>query len=266
MVSPLVLVVIAGIMVGTIVVLIRGYMGVQNLLQARLILFGVAMMVAMFVGAGVYVAYPSGLSLAYVVGANMLVMVVGLVFILSGLDALEGKKMNRRVYNQYFTALVLLNEASMGFVFVEAQSGTHWLYTSPTKILPASIVSSSVNTYWFFLPMFFEMASAIYFSRVTTKDVYYGLLGAALFSPSSFSNHYWSLGSLLVLIGLTAYFTNRCLRSRGCGEGIYYLLALTATAGISFVVGYWLLYAIMSLLAINWFFTNVLSKGGAKTS
>jgi len=265
MVSPLILVAVAAIMVGIIVVLIRGYMGVQNLLQARLILFGVAMMVAMFVGAGVYVAYPSGLSLAYVVGANMLVMVVGLVYILSGLDSLEGKKMNRKAYNQYFTALVLLNEASMGFVFVEAQSGAHWLYTSSIKILPASIVSSSINTYWFFIPIFLEMASAIYFSRGITKDVYYGFLGAALFSPSSFSNYYWSLATLLVLVGLTVYFTNRCLKSRGCGEGIYYLLAVAVAAAISFAVGYWLLYAIMSLLAINWFFTSLLSKSGART-
>ncbi|MEM0272375.1 MAG: hypothetical protein QW514_07540 [Thermoprotei archaeon] len=260
MISPIILIVIAAIMSGVIIVLIRAYLGVQNSLQAKLILFGVGMMVAMFVGAGFYEVYPSGLSLAYVVGANMLVMVVGLVYVLSGLDSLEVKKMNRRAYTQYFTALVLLNEASMGFVFVGAQVGTNWLFKTSPATLPANIVTTSINTYWFFLPLFFEMASATYFSRPHSKSVHYALLGASLFSPSSFKHQYWSLTTTLLIVGLAVYITARHIKNMEHIEGTYYLLALAVAAAVSYASGYWLLYALMSLLAINWFFTSLLAR------
>lgn len=265
MVTTPVLVGVAATMSATIVLLIKAFLAVRNTLQAKLVLFGVAMMVAMFVGAALYVAYPSGLMLAYVVGANMLVMVAGLVYLLSGLEGLEAGHHNPKNprYAKYFAALLLLNEASMGLTFVEAQGQAGWLNSPDIRLLPAQIVASSINTYWFFLPIFVEMASTIYFVGVRANEAHYGLLAAALLSPTSFDTELWRLPALLLLVALAAYFSYRCTKKEGCGEGTYYLVALAASAAASYLLQHWLLYAIMSVLAIGWFFTSTLSPKAA---
>jgi hypothetical protein len=261
--NPLVLVVVAAIMVLVIALLIRGFVGANNVLQAKLIVFGVAMMVSMFVAAAVYIASPSGLVLAYAVGANMLVMVVGLVYILSGLDAAEVRGFNRRAYTKYFTALILVNEASMGFVFVEAQGQAAWLTTAPLRVIPANVVASSVNTYWFFVPLFFEMLSAAYYSKIFTRngmEVYYAVMASTLLSPTLFKTVYWELVGLIVLLALSGYLSSKCFRRGGCSDGVYYLLALAASAAISYASHYWLLYAVASVIVIGWFFVTVMRK------
>lgn len=256
----MVLAAVAASMSAAIILLIRAFLGVSNVLQAKLVLFGVGMMVAMFVGAAVYVAYPGGLTLAYVVGGNMLAMVVGLVYILGGLEGLEAGGFNQKRYAKYFALLVLLNEASMGLTFVEAQGNAAWLHGADIRLLPAELVASSVNTYWFFLPLSSEVASAIYFNRSRASEPHYGILAAALLSPTSFNTKYWSLPALAALIASSAYFAQSALKKRRQVDGAYHLVALACSAALSYALQSWLLYAIMCLLAFGWFFANILSR------
>jgi len=271
MVALIALVAVAAVMSAVVILLIRLFLGTTNSLQAKLVLFGVGMMVAMFVGAAFYVWNPTGLVLAYAVGGNMLVMVVGLVYILSGLEGLEGGKLNRKKYSRYFAALLLMNEAAMGFTFLEAQGYVHVLRAYPINGLPEHIFVSSINTYWFFLPIFFEMASAAYFNRSQLNYAHYGVLGATLFSPPPlyfFVRTLFSLPSfsalglitLLPSVVVGVYYLQKCFRVGRCGEGPYYLLLLIVSPITLYVAGDLLLYSLGSLLAIGWFFVSILSS------
>lgn len=258
------LVAIAGGMTGVLIWLIRRYPSTTTLVQVELLTFVLVMMATMFLGAGAYISSPGEVTLAYAVGGNMFAMVIGLVIILNSFsEEAEERRFNRKKWTPVFSILLIFNEALMGFVFHEAQSGL----SLDSSALGASVgtVNAAVNTYWFFTPMMAEMVSAITLVKNRSKGlngVYVGLVGATAFPPTLIDSKSWvPIGFALTLAAL-AYSLVLSRGARGKQErfGVAMVVLLILTMVASYLTGGWVVFAAGILVAMYWFYNDAFAR------
>ncbi|MEM3671034.1 MAG: hypothetical protein QW767_04740 [Thermoprotei archaeon] len=264
MTSFALLVSIAALMTAALIWVIRQYGSASSLIHAELLAFVLVMMLSMFLGASFYMLYPGQISLAYVVGGNMFVMVIGLVIILNSFGEESAEKpFNRRLWTPIVSVLLILNESMMGLVFHQAQDG---LLLAPTPAGQLTgLVDLSVNTYWFFTPMMAEMISAftmIEARSATINGVYTGLVGATAFPPTLLGYPSWiRVGFLLTFVALVySLYIARKPTTRSERLGVSLTTVVLVTMVVAYVLSQWFLFALGIVAAMYWFYNDAFSR------
>jgi len=246
----LILLVIACSMVALIAWVIRFAPVLVYYTQLFVILFVLTMMVSMFLGASVYLFYPSSLSLSAILGENMFVMVLGLIYVFENLQR-PAKTVSGVWWRFALAILIVLNEFLMGFVFNTAQNGASILKLGSDFL--KSLVNDSVNNYWFFLPLAAELVSV----KKITKRLFYVFLAASMaFSPTILTSKLWHEASMIATAALWVGFFFGIKRWR-------YLPPVTLfvfSEVFSFFIHDYTLFAIVSVCVSTWAFYDYLKK------
>jgi len=223
---------VAAGMAAIIAGLVRWSGSARTVVGAAFVLFLLAMMVAMFLGALVYVAWPTGNSLVlglWAAGATMSVSVfpVTALAFRDARDQLEiGAAYSPRrlgspnVLALGVTVLVLLSEVLMGRSFAVAAGSLG----GPAVASAATAVdwfARTVSSPWFLFPMALEMGlAAVWVGRRLPGPMLAMLLAQAavmLFSPPALANPAWTVGSsvasALAMSAVVGYLVLREYRS-----------------------------------------------------
>ncbi|HEV8050120.1 MAG TPA: hypothetical protein VGP88_05960 [Thermoplasmata archaeon] len=201
---------VAAGMAAIIAGLVRWSGTARTVVGAAFVLFLLAMMVAMFLGALVYVAWPSGNSLVlglWAAGATMSVSVFPVTALalreardqLASGDAYAPRRLNTPLaLAGAVTALVLLSEILMGRSFAVAAGS---LGGAPGASVGGALAwfALTVSSPWFLFPMALEMGlAAVWVGRRLPRTMLAMLLAQAavmLFSPPALPGLAWILGS-----------------------------------------------------------------------
>lgn len=143
------LVLIASVMVLTLtglIYLIERKM--KTYTHAFLLGFAFLMMGTMFIGAIIYMYFPTTFSLGIAVAINMVPMIIVLAAFFSVADNLSRGITDRKVI-YLLSVSIVVDEVLMGSTFQIAQFGK---FSSPLQG-----IDSSLNSVWFFYPMMVEM-------------------------------------------------------------------------------------------------------------
>jgi hypothetical protein len=199
--------------------LVRWSGSARTVVGAAFVLFLLAMMVAMFLGALVYVAWPASNSLVlglWAAGATMSVSVfpVTALALREARDQLDAAAPHapRRLESPALlavlvTALVLLAEVLMGRSFATAAGAVG----GPTVASFGTALGwfgTTVSSPWFLFPMALEMGlAALWIGRKLPRSMFAMLLaqaGVMLFSPPAIASSVWVVGSAAASSGVMA--------------------------------------------------------------
>lgn len=167
---------------------IRTYVGVF------FVYFSLTMMIAMFVGASIYLLYPSRVSLAIAFGINTFIMIPLIAYFLLKIAKLANTPFRgERTHVVIFSILLVLNEILMGTTFGIAQFGF-----SRFSNLYYSLYFS-INSYWFFYPMMAEMLALylLHYLKGSINRELFPLIGLATFPPTAFDYQEWFYSALI---------------------------------------------------------------------
>lgn len=214
-------------------------------LEVYLSIFVLGMMVAMLVGAIIYIAHPSTASIQTAIWLNMAAMGFLTLPIIRVIvkTALEKGELQLYVYTipyrylwlmrTLIIVLVLLNELLMGWAFISITSGTPLFAVGGGNILRA--FSSIVGSDWFVFIMAVEMLFSAYLIRKLAPRSFMWVVlfqaGTMVFSPTAIQSPLWRSLSLvadsLVMAGFVAYVIAKLYRDRQVNRNFAnYLYAL----------------------------------------
>jgi len=158
----------------------------------------------------------------------------------------------------------VLNEALMGFVFKEAQTGFVLNTGNALRDLIA-LVNISVNTYWFFTPIMLEMIFALTLIKKRPRMLnvtYFGVVGATALPPTLIPIPQWeNIGFFFTLfILLWSLYSGRGVFKASDRRGIIMVMVLTVCLIFSYLSKYWVVYAAAILITVIWFYNDVFKR------
>jgi|ECHhosMinimDraft_1075155.scaffolds.fasta_scaffold03027_2 hypothetical protein len=218
-----VLIAFASAMVASIVALIYLVESIRTHVGLFFSYFGLLMMLTMLLGASIYLAQPSSLTLAVAVGLNMGTMTALLGYFLYSAHSIV-RSLNMSKSDYYLVSLLLVsNEVLMGSTFGIAQFGVGPFST------PYGAFYTSVNSYWFFYPMMSEMLSLyiMLYLKGRNQDELYPLVGITAFPITALHVSHWSELSMALTLVIAVY---GALKSSRTWRWIYTSLAISALA------------------------------------
>ncbi|WP_422398137.1 hypothetical protein [Sulfolobus tengchongensis] len=187
-------------MVGIIILILYYIEKIKTYVGVFFIYFSLIMMITMFVGASLYLFYPSTSSLAIAFGINAFLMIPLIAYFLMTIRKLVNRHFRgERTHIVFFSILLVVNEVLMGSTFGIAQFG-------PSRfITPYYAFYYSINSYWFFYPMMAEMLALYilhYLKGLTYREVF-PLIGAVAFPPTAFDYSEWFYSALIFSLGFS---------------------------------------------------------------
>jgi hypothetical protein len=242
---------VAAGMAAVIAWLVRWSGSARTVVGAAFVLFLLAMMVAMFLGALVYVAWPEGNSLVlglWAAGATMSVSVfpVTALALREARDQLStGESYTPRPLGSpsglalSVTALVLLAELLMGRSFATA-AGVIGIPAVDSAASGLAWFTATVTSPWFLFPMALEMALAAYWiGRGLPRPMFPLLIAQSammLLSPPALGAAAWVIGSAAASSAVMAAIVGYLLLLEYRGESLprpiaSYALRVVATFG-----------------------------------
>jgi len=260
--------IIAAAMAATTAWLVKWAFEARTRLAGSVVLFLLAMMAGMLVGALVYYAHPSGADLVFgfwvaAIIMSLSIIPVFLVFLSdAGLQARDpfsqASPIRRRwLFGLSVAFLVLLNEVLMGWTF---QLAVGTLSSAAASSAVGTLVLG-VNSPWFLFPMALEMGLTAWLLRASLPRAVVGLLlGQAtlmFLSPPAFAlgataNMVVVLGSSL-MIGIIVFVMEYIYRHRQLVLGLstYFLVLLSTYALMMVGLFDWLVYGSGLLFALS---------------
>jgi len=260
---------------------IKWFDEVQRALHYSIIIFILAMMASMFVGAVIYFLSPSFQTLWIAVGFNQLIMWIAAIPIISSLIGEEpNKKVNQKNY-PLLIFLVLINEFFMGWTFnliTQPISANLELMLSS----PITLFSNVINSYWFIFIMGGEMLFTIYLLRKNTDKFFIILIAfqsvIMFLTPTAVNDSNWVyfssiLGSIVMSILFVIIF-NYIFKNREINEKISsYLLILLSIYAIMMgglfgwvINGNGLIVAITIIAEMSLYFYYLLKRNEINTA
>lgn len=197
------LVVVAAVMVGAYVWLIRVFSSTVNLLYLLLVYLVEVMMLVMFVSVTFYVLSPSPEALAAVVGANMFVMVAGLVYVLGNAESIAERRLTGGSAILTFSILLVANEGAMGYLFS---------LVSPMPTFSIDTILGALyaigGTYWFVIPVALELLYTVRIGKNPRGPRYLPVVPFFV-SPALLGDTYWKAFSTGVSVLVASYIAYR---------------------------------------------------------